>query len=177
MMKPECDVVFLYQEIPLTSLSEKIIEDDEILAIEHLSSPNSEKLEIRLTFKDKATHLAWIERNQPAYDNHVDMLNGFFSQNGITYERYTTDDFYISEFQGKSFLDIQNLLPWQLELFDKQLIIDHLLPLGFFRKYKGFGDWEVNNYGGARFLKEQQSGSKSDTVIAKAVQSLLESLP
>jgi hypothetical protein len=47
MMKPQCDVVSLYQEIPLTRLSEKIIEDDEILAIEHLSSPNNEKLEIR----------------------------------------------------------------------------------------------------------------------------------
>ena len=158
MMKPECDVVSLYQKIPLTSLSAKIIEGEEILAIEHLSSPNSEKLEIRLTFKDKATHVAWVERNQPAYDNHVNMLHNFFSKNGITYERYTTDDFYISEFQGKSFLDIQNLLPWQLEPFDKQLIIDHLLPLGFFRIYQGFGNWEINNYGGARFLKEQQSG-------------------
>lgn len=129
---------------------------DEIINIEHFVTPNLDKLEFRFTFSSRDGHFAWIERNKERYDSHVDRYTNHWKENGILWERYTSDDYYISEFAGQSYKNLKNLIDWQLTDKQKNIIVKHLAPLGTYRYYVGDGEWNTDNsFDGARFMKER----------------------
>lgn len=159
LTKPYHDLVELHKFSPLSASPGPFVEKDEIIGIENFITPDREKIEIRFTFRSRKDHFNWIEKNKIEYDAHVEKITTFWKENEIQWDRYTSDDYYISEFEGKSFITLETLFDWQLDLVDKKLVIDHLLPLGSYRNYVGNSQFETSrNLQGARFLKERQFG-------------------
>jgi len=152
----------LHKNSPLEQPNDLFVEGEQIIGIEHFSIASGEKKEIRFTFKSRDDHHDWIAKNQVEYDTHRLAAEKFWSENGIQWDRYTSDDFYISEFTGRSFLTFKNFADLSISALDKKVIIEHLLPLGKYRNYLGSGEFNNDtNIRGARFLKEkQQAGVK-----------------
>ena len=153
------DLVQLHESSPLNDADDLFVVKDEILAIETFVSPARDKMEIRFTFTNLDDHDNWIAKNKERYDAHVELMATFWKDNGIKWDRFTTSDYYISEFIGHSFKNFFNVTDWKLTADEKSLVVKHLAPLGFFRSYLGNGEFDTTskNFSGARFLKEQKS--------------------
>ena len=129
---------------------------DELVNVETFSNPCADKIEIRFTFQSKEGHFSWINRNQIRYDMSVELLKQHWEENQVTWERYTSDDFYISEFQGQTSQSVKTLIDWKLSPVEKKAFIQHILPMGKHSVYKGNGHFEKTvDVHGARFLKER----------------------
>lgn len=129
------------------------------IEIETFFSDDEKKCEIRFTFINKEDHLNFINSNKEIYDNIVNECQIFWSNNSVKFERYTSDDFYISEFQGKCFLNFQNLIDWSLTETQVNIFAEDVLFLGNRKDYNGNGQWDSDAplLDGARYLKERHS--------------------
>jgi hypothetical protein len=158
LTKLDSDVVKIHTSLHNEETADLFQVKDEIINIEHFTTPNLDKLEFRFTFRSRDDHFAWIERNKERYDAHVEKYSNHWKANGVRWDRYTSDDYYISEFVGQSYKTLKNLIDWQLTDQQKNNIVKHLAPLGTYRYYVGNGEWKTDNsFDGARFMKERHS--------------------
>jgi hypothetical protein len=129
------------------------------IEVEGFFSDDNKKCEIRLTFRDKSDHLNFIESNKEKYLKIVDESKNFWNNNNIKFERYTSDDYYISEFQGKCFLNFKNIIDYTLTEEQVNIFAEDVLFLGNRKDYNGSGQWDDQAplLDGARFLKERHS--------------------
>jgi hypothetical protein len=129
------------------------------IIVERFFSSDEKKCEIRFTFRDKDDHLNFIQFDKERYDHTVDQCTKFWQGNGVIFERYTSDDCYISEFQGRCHLTTANLIDWQLSEKQVKIFSEDVLFLGNRKDYNGNGQWdpEAALLDGARYLKERHS--------------------
>lgn len=129
------------------------------IIIERFISSDGKKCEIRFTFKDKDDHFNFIQSNKEHYNNIVNQCTKFWQKNDIIFERYTSDDYYISEFQGQCSFELKNLIDWQLSEQQVKIFSEDVLFLGNRKDYNGNGQWdhEARLLDGARYLKERHS--------------------
>ena len=144
---------------PAAEMRTLIKNHDNKIEVETFFSTDNKKCEIRFTFQDKSDHLNFIERNKQTYDTVALNSMIFWKNNNIKFERYTSDDFYVSEFQGKCFLNFQNLIDWTLTEKQIQIFAEDILFLGNRKDYNGKGQWDNDAalLDGARYLKERHS--------------------
>lgn len=129
------------------------------IVVERFFTTDEKKCEIRFTFQNKDDHLNFIQSNKEKYDLIVEKCIEFWQCNDVIFERYTSDDFYISEFQGQCHLTINNLIDWQLSAKQVKIFADDVLFLGNRKDYNGNGQWDTEAalLDGARYLKERHS--------------------
>jgi hypothetical protein len=156
LTKKHCNVVEIHTSFLSEDSAELFQIKDEILNVEQFASPSMDKFEFRFTFKSREDHFAWIERNKIQYDANVERYTKHWEDNGITWQRHTSDDFYISEFQGTTSKTLKTLIDWKLTENEKRIFVQHVAPLGFYKYYTGNGEFDTSvSFDGARFMKER----------------------
>lgn len=147
------------QNSPATGMRSLVQGHSNKIEVETFYASDDMKCEIRFTFLNKEDHLNFINTNKETYDSIVDECKLFWEENHVKFERYTSDDFYISEFQGKCFLEFSNLIDWSLTEKQVKIFAEDVLFLGNRKDYNGKGQWdnEAALLDGARFLKERHS--------------------
>lgn len=129
------------------------------IIVERFFSSDNKKCEIRFTFQDKVDHLSFINDNKDRYNKIVNECIEFWTKNTVKFERYTSDDFYVSEFQGNCYLKLNNLIDWSLTEKQVKIFADDILYLGNRKDYNGNSKWDEQAplLDGARYLKERHS--------------------
>jgi hypothetical protein len=158
LYKHKTDVAEIHFSIHTDEIADLYQKKDGIVEIEHFITPIKDKLEFRFTYENKEAYDFWMEKYKDRYIASVEKYQRHWQDNGITWERYTSDDCYISEFEGQSFLKLSNLLNWKASPSDKEMFVTHVAPLGKYQNYQGFGNFDTSiDFEGARFMKERHS--------------------
>jgi hypothetical protein len=155
--KKHSDLLKIHAECNYTQETADLFEiKNEIVNVETFVSDCKDKLEIRVTFNDNTGYADWIEQHQLLYNTYLEHWNKHCQVNQVRWDQYTSDDCYISDFQGVTPYTVKTLIDWKLTAVEKQAFIDHIAPIGSYAGYQGHGKFERSgNLNGARYLKER----------------------
>jgi hypothetical protein len=112
--------------------------------------------EIKVSWTSEEDYYAWRDLPSTNYETFRKQLEKYYIDNGIIFERYTSlDKNYVSRT-----LDHPKLLSKiSLNKDEKKFLINHILPLGKLKEYKGHGNYKDDpfNISAVRFLKDRNS--------------------
>ena len=95
----------------------------------------------------------WTWRNNTNYDTDKEILETYFHNNGITFERFTSNDNYCSKNLDKPKL-ICNIKMTDLQ---KRNFLDDICPIGYPKIYTGNGNFRKFPINSSRFLNNRKS--------------------
>ena len=129
--KKHSDLLKIHAECNYVRETDNLFEiKNEIVNVETFVSDCKDKLEIRVTFNDNAGYAVWIEQHQLLYNTYLEQWNEHCQANQVRWDQYTSDDCYISDFQGITPYTVKTLIDWKLTAVEKQAFIDHIAPIG-----------------------------------------------
>lgn len=141
-----------YKQESLFKLYRLFLNAKNIVNIEYNLTDDNKHCEIRVVFRCE-------ELYQELYLQHKNILDSLEQEfvNFNTTFKLTNSNSYTSQFANTYYPPENEIIDWTLIKNYKQWFIEHILPIGTLKTYKGNGSFEKVSYALCRFNKERTS--------------------
>jgi hypothetical protein len=149
-------------DINFFELYSLLLNSTHLVTLEFHNSIENSLRELRVIWWNEDAYNLWATEHNEKYSNIVSKFLGKVNQTNenVIFERYTSNDGYISQFPYTSYPYKNNLIDWVCIPYYLDFLVQHIIPIGKITKYIGNGKFSGPDDfkgEGARFVKERIS--------------------
>lgn len=144
-----------YNISDIIDLYRLLLGSPEVTAVEEYQSSDGLKSELRVVFWNQDSYHKFAIKNKEQYENIIQRINETCLNEEIKFERFTSDNQYVSEFPEKVYPNATRFIDWVFIRLFKQWFLDNIVPLGKVKEYTGNGVFNDTNITGSRFMKDR----------------------